>query len=531
MFDVLIRDGWVADGTGNPTFPADVAIKGDRIVEIGHLKEAEAEHIIDAAGKVVSPGFIDVHSHSDWTILLNPTAESTIRQGVTSEIVGNCGMSPAPLNAHSQDIVAGRLERYDYDGEMNWRSFGEWLETVDNLGISCNLGWLVGHNTVRSAAGVVGPQATDEQYDEMETFVREAMEAGALGLSTGLEFEPGRTAPVEEVIHLAQVTGEYDGYYASHMRNRDEFIKESTQEFLDIVRESGTMGEISHLNVRHNTAPEGSWDMAVGMLEQARKEGLDVMADTTPLVYGTGQMAAILPPWLREKGPERAAELLRDPEVRQRLRTECDRYWRFIHKGEWDRVRLLSSAEFPELATKTFVEISELWNKDPWDCYFDILAAAGARMDGVGLVGLLFTDEHMAEMISHPLFILAVDGVTTKTEGALAQQTRHPLNFAGMLHYLTHHVREKGTLRLEEAIRKMTSMPATRFGFLDRGLVRSGYLADVVVFDFEGLEEVSTLEEPLAYARGIEHVLVNGVSVIDGGEHTGARPGRNLLRE
>jgi len=531
MLDVLIRNGWLADGTGNPTYPADVAIQGDRIADVGRLPGAQATRVVDATGKIVCPGFVDCHSHTDSTIQANPTAESTVRQGVTTEVVGNCGGSMAPVDDASRERTAARLRKSGYAGPTGWSTFAEYLEVIRKMGISENLAWLVGHGTIRTAAGVSGPTATEEHLRAMEDMVREAMDAGALGMSTGLEFEPGRMAPTSEIIRLAKVVGQRDGYYASHIRNRDARLQEAVEEFLEIVRASGTRGEISHLNVRHNTgAPEGAWQRAVDTMAEARRGGLNVMADTTPFLYGTGSMASILPPWVRAEGPARTAELLRDPAVRARLRTDCDRYWRFIHRGEWDRVRLLSSVEHSEMCNKTFVEISGLWGKDPWDCYFDILADAGPRLDSLSVVGRLFTEEHLAEMVRHPLLSLAVDGSSSRTDGPLAEQSRTPINFCGMTHYLTCHVRERRTIRLEEAIRKMTSQPATHFGLRDRGLLRPGFKADVVVFDFERLDDVSTLEQPVAYVRGVDHVLVNGVFVVDGGEHTGARPGRNLLR-
>ena len=531
MLDVLITNGWLADGTGNPTYPADVAIQGERIVDVGRFPEATAQRIIDARGKVVCPGFIDAHSHSDWTVLSNPLAQSTIRQGVTSEIVGNCGFSNAPLTERTREAISARLRKHAYSGPVTWRTYGEFLEVVRANGSSCNLGWLVGHNTVRDAVGVVGPKATPEQIEEMRDWVREGMEAGALGLSSGLEFEPGRTAPIEEVVALARVAGEYAGLYASHIRNRDAGLGEAIDEFLGIVRQSGTVGEVAHLNVRHNTgAAEGAWEDAVERLARARREGLNVLADTTPYRDGLGQLAAILPPWLKAGGPAHAAELLQDPDVRARTRGDCDRYWRFIHRGEWERVRMMNNPRFPELAGRSFFEIADLWGKDPWDCCFDILAAHGPDMDGLNVIGLLFTEEHVAAMASHPLFNLGVDGFTSTTDPSLRMPTAHPINFSGMTHYLTYHVREKGTLRLEEAIRKMTSMPATHFGLQGRGLLARGCYADVVVFDFDGLQDVSTVGKPEAYVRGVEHVLVNGQLVVDGGKHTGTRPGRNLLR-
>jgi N-acyl-D-amino-acid deacylase len=241
-------------------------------------------------------------------------------------------------------------------------------------------------------------------------------------------------------------------------------------------------------------------------------------------------MAGILPHWVLADGWQEAQKRLRDPAMRGRLRGDCDRYWRFIHKGDWQRVRLQASLEYPGLEGIPFDAVAAQMGLDPWDAYFEILAAAGPGMESLLLVGELFTDDHLAEMISHPLFCLGVDGYTASLDAGLEAVAGHPVCFAGHVHYLTHHVREVATLPLEEAIRKMTSMPAAHFGLWDRGLLRRGYAADVVVFDFDELEDVSTTDAPHAYARGVEHVLVNGVHVIDAGEHTGARPGRQLQR-
>ena len=533
MLDVLIRDGWVADGTGSPPFLGDVAIEDGRVVEVGRLGEsATATRVIDAAGKVVCPGFVDPHSHSDFSILANPTAESTIRQGVTTEVVGNCGWSYAPVTPASEPFMRGRLHTFGYDGPtIPWTTFGDHLEFLSAQGHSQNLAWFVGHNAVRLAAGVSGPEPTEEQLKLMDGFVHDAMQSGALGMSTGLEFNPGREATTAELKRLSAVVGEYDGIYTSHIRNRDAGLLPAIDEFLEVAWAGGTRAEISHLNVRHNTgAPERGWERAVEAMAASRERGLDVLADTTPFREGLGQMAGILPPWVAADGTDAALERLRDPALRERLRTECDRYWRFIHKGEWERVRLQESAAYPELGGLDFREISERLGKGPWDCYFDILAASGEAYESVLQIGTLFTDEHLAEMIGHPLFCLGVDTFTVDVDGPLSKLMRHPLGFAGHVHYLTHHVRERGTLRLEEAIRKMTSMPAAHFGLWDRGLLRAGYSADVVVFDYGELDDVSTTEAPLAYARGVEHVFVNGETVVENGSHTGARPGRHLLR-
>ncbi|HZV27276.1 MAG TPA: amidohydrolase family protein [Acidothermaceae bacterium] len=519
------------DGTGAAPFHGHVAVDGEKIVGVGELTDAGASRVIDASGRIVCPGFVDPHSHSDFTILTNPTAESTIRQGVTTEVVGNCGLTYAPVSALSSPLIAGRLRTFAYHGPVEWESFADYMSLLSQIGHSQNLAWFVGHNTIRWAAGVFEPQATEEQLRTMERYVAEAMLAGALGLSTGLEFNPGRAAPTNEIVRLNRVVGRYEGYYASHVRNRDAHLQESIDEFLTILRGGGTRGQISHLNVRNRTgAAPGAWERAVDTMARAREEGLDVLADTTPFRDGLGQMAGILPPWVLADGWQYACDRLRDPRVRESLRGECDRYWRFIHRGEWDRVRLQASPGYPGLDGKDFNEIAALLGRDQWDCYFDILADAGPGIESIMLIGELFTDEHLAEMISHPLFCLGVDGYTAALGGDLEGVAGHPVCFAGHVHYLTHHVGEAHTLPIEEAIRKMTSMPARHFGLSDRGELRPGMAADLVVLDLERLDDGSTLEQPLAYARGIDEVFVNGVAVVSGNEHTGARPGRHLAR-
>jgi len=529
--DVLVRGGLVVDGTGAPPFRGDLAVEDGKIAAVGDLDGAQADRVIEADGRMVCPGFFDPHSHSDFTLLTVPTADSTVRQGVTTEVVGNCGWTYAPVTPVSEPFVAARLRTFAYDGPVEWGTFGEHLSFLERLGHSQNLAWFVGHNTIRYAAGVFEPEATEEQLQLMESLVAEAMHAGALGLSTGLEFNPGRQAPTHELVRLNRVVGRYGGSYTSHVRNRDAWLQDSIDEFLTIIREGGTKGEISHLNVRHRTnAAPGAWQRAVDTMAAAREQGLDVLADTTPFRDGLGQMAGILPPWVLADGWEEGCKRLNDRAVRERLRGECDRYWRFIHKGDWYRVRLQGSPQHPGLDGKAFPEIAALLGTDEWNAYFQILSDAGPAIESLLLIGELFTDEHLAEMISHPLFSLGVDGYTAALDAGLDGIAGHPVCFAGHVHYLTHHVGELKTLPLEEAIRKMTSMPARHFGFTDRGELRPGLVADLAVIDLDRLADGSTLEHPLNYVEGVDEVLVNGVPVISGGEHTGARPGRHLAR-
>ncbi len=531
MFDVVIRAGLVIDGTGAPGLRSDVGIVGDRVTALGELGDAEAALVLNAEDRVVAPGFIDPHSHSDWTLQANRDADSTIRQGVTTEIVGNCGISNAPVSDLSNDIVASRLRSFGHDGGPTWRSFEEYLVDVSSQGTAQNLAFFVGHSTIRSAAGAGPRPATADEADRMAGYVLEAMDAGALGLSTGLEYSDGRYANTHEIAGLAAAVGRRGGYYASHIRNRDAHLLDAVGEFLGLVRESGASGQISHLNVRHGTgAPPRGWQRAVEMLDVARQDGLDVEADTTPFPQGLGLMIGLLPEWLLQDGFAAAAQQLSDRSTRDRLRQDCDRYWRFINNGEWHRVRLQSSPEFPEWAGLRFPEIAQLAGKDEWDCYFDILEAAGKDMGDLTMVGDLFTEEHLAEMVSHPLFSLGVDSTSSSIRAPLADITCSPLPYRGHVEYLVHHVREKKTLPLEEAVHKMSGKPAQRFGLEGRGSIREGSYADIVVFDAATVNSGSTFEHPAVYPDGIDSVLVNGRLVVDHGAHTGTRAGKVLAR-
>lgn len=530
-FDILIAGGDVIDGSGAERKQRDIGIRGDRIVAIGSLDGAEAAKVVDARGKVVTPGFIDPHSHSDWTLNVNRDAQSTIRQGVTTEVVGNCGITNAPVSDASLASVSSRLATHGYAEPPSWRSFNEYLSDVASGGTSQNLAFFVGHSTIRAAAGVGPRPATDDEIAAMGEYVSEAMDAGVLGMSTGLEYDHGRCADTREITELAKIVGRRGGYYASHIRNRDSRLLESVGEFLDIIRAGDMPGEISHLNVRENTgAPPRGWERAVEMMADARASGIDVLADTTPFRQGGGLMIGLLPDWLLDGGYEEAARKLADSDVRRKLRGDCDRYWRFVHKGEWHRVRLGPNNLYPEWTGLRFDEIADLAHKDEWDCFFDVLMAAGKDMASCHMVGDLFTEEHLAQMISHPLLSLGVDAATAAEGDAAAGFSGSPLPFRGHVEYLVHHVREKHTLTLEEAVRKMSGMPAERFKIAQRGLLREGYFADVAVIDFPALRSDSTFDHPAVYPEGVEAVLVNGEIVVEHNVHTGARSGRILSR-
>lgn len=527
--DIVIKNGWIIDGTNRPAFQADVAILDGKIDRIGQLDGVEADLMINAARKHVTPGFIDGHSHSDSTIWSNPEAQSTIRQGITTEIVGHCGLSESPISQEVRDRIAVGLISAPEKPPVG--GFQEAFEAIEKMGISENIAWLVGHNTLRHLAGVYGPSCTEEQFEIMEKHLRASLEAGCVGFSTGLEFEPGRQASWEEIDRLVGILQEYDGIYTSHIRNRDSDVLESIEEFIKTLRQHPVRGVLSHFNIRTNTgAPENAWWRGNQMMHDARAEGIEMLSDMTPIEFGIGQMQALLPAWAMEGGWEHTCAVLADPEERKRLRMDCDRYWRFITRGEWERVRMQSCPNFPEVIGLTFPEIAKRWKKDEWDCFFDILAAAKEQMPSCIMLGRLFSEQMVIDGITDPMFTMVVDGFTTTERGPLSEKTAIPLHYMGMMYFFAHYVRDLKVMPLETAVYKVTGMPADFYRLKNRGRIQEGFFADVNVFALEDLTIHSTFENPCVYSEGMEYVIVNGVPVLEKGCHTHRRPGRNLLR-
>ncbi|MEH3138563.1 MAG: amidohydrolase family protein [Mycolicibacterium neoaurum] len=530
MLDTLITGARVIDGTGAPGRPCDVGILDGRIVHVGTSPHHEAAVTVDAGGLLLTPGFIDPHSHTDWSVLGNPEAHSTIRQGVTTEVVGNCGVTYAPL--HDADVPAAQsaLASLGYTEQITWRSFGELLDTVHGGGTTQNLMWFVGHTALRTAAASRAAHDGVDRRAELIRLLEAALEAGAIGFSSGLEYGSGRFADTDELAELASVCGKRDGMYSSHIRNRDTGLAAAVDEFFDVVHRGGVRAQISHLNVRHGTgASEGAWHDAVQRVVTERARGCAVLADMTPYPDGIGMATGLLPPWLADRPATDIAELLRDSDIRRRVREDSDRYWRFIHRGQWDRVRLGVSATHPQWEGLSFPRIAELAGKDEWDCLFDVLSAAGPDIGSVQLLGELFTEEHLAEAIGHDHFLLGVDAFSARSTGPLGARTRHPLFYYGHTHYLAHHV-PAGTLTLEDAVHRMTGKVADHFGITGRGRITEGHHADLVLIDPDILARTDTWSLPDGYADAARHVWVNGVAVVTDAVHTGSRPGQLLPR-
>lgn len=528
MFDVLIVNGRVVDGTGNPPFRADVAIAGGKIAAVGKLAGATAATTIDARGQIVCPGFIDIHSHADWTLLVDPRAESAVRQGVTTVVLGNCGHSAAPLRSPSDvsNVVLGYLR--DDGVAVRWRRFGEYLDVVQQRRPAVNVASLVGHNAVRVAAmGYETRPATEDEVAAMQRLVAEALDDGAVGFSTGLEYTPGNSATTEEIVALCRVAADRDKFYATHVRQRDYQALEAAREAFQIVEASGVRLLFSHMPPRV-WAPRRAAEEMLGMIERAAERGLDASFDSIVYTWGASTLAGgMLPRWAFEGGIQATLARLRDPAARERIKAHRTPMFKSVVTGHWDKLVLYYSERNPQYCGRTFAEIGRDRGKDPHDAILDVMAEEGEGLYGMMWAGEAFDEREMAEALRHPLCIIESDGLTLAHDGPLARM-HHPFTYGWTARALGQYVREQRLMPLEEAIRKMTSFPAQKLGLRDRGLLREGLWADVVVFDPSTVRDNTTLADPDAYPSGFSWVLVNGQVVFDGHRQTEARPGAVL---
>lgn len=509
MVDVLIRGAMVVDGTGSPWTQADVAVEGERIVGVGSFPDAQAARVIDGAGLVVSPGFIDCHSHSDRVALDNPLCASTLLQGVTTEVVGNCGGSPAPTRRP--------------DGQLH--GFGAFLDEVDRQGLSANYAFLVGHGTIRRAVmGAAEREPTPEEQSALERLLEESLEQGAYGFSTGLEFVPGRAAALEELIGLNRVLARFDRIHATHQRNRNEGFEASVAEAIGHAEPAGVRLQVAHNNARHGSAP-GAWERVMEQIEAARARGVDVSCDTTTYTRGGGGMSAVLPPWLLDQGPAEAARRLGDPVIREKVKHDCRRYWIRVADGKWDELWLGRTQNSGDFFGQSFLDIGFMMGKDPMDAYLDILMKEGEHITSAGMFGVVKDEAHLRQMLTHPLYAAEADARSSPLEGPLYEGVNHPASFGWPAFILGGCVREKRWLPLEQAVHKMTGMPAAKFRLADRGLIRPGMKADLVVFDPAQIKDNASFEDPRQSPDGIHLVYVNGTLTVDHGRHTGATAG------
>jgi len=528
-YDVIIEHGRVIDGTGAPWYSADVGIRAGRIAAIGPLEDAPAKRRIDATGRIVAPGFIDMLGQSELTLLVEPHAPSKIFQGITTEITGE-GESVAPVNETIAAEQAARLRHYQL--KRDWSDFSGYFARLERQGIGINLASYVGATTVREM--VVGYQnraATAGELERMQHLVADAMRQGAVGVSSSLEYAPAPYASTEELIALARTAAEFGGIYATHMRSEQEAIMSALDETIRIGREAHIPVEIWHLKAG-GVNNFGLMPEIVGHIERARAAGVDIAADTYAYPAWANELSAFVPPWAHEGGTEKLIERLKDPQIRARLKVQLaqvssdwDNEWQSIPGPEAVQVSTVNNPALESLQGRTLAEIAKSRGTDPMDTLFDILVEDQAQTD-VAVFAMSEPDIALAAV--QPWVSFCNDSSGTSPVGPLAKEFPHPRAYGTFPRVLRKYVREERRMRLEEAIRKFTSLPASRLRLADRGVIKAGMWADVVVFDPQTLTDRATFPAPNQLSVGMEWVLVNGVPVIAQGAATSALPGRVL---
>ncbi len=534
-FDLLLRGGTVVDGTGQPGRRADVGVLGDRIIAVGDLAaidDGEVATVLDVGGRVVAPGFIDPHGHSDGSLFVDGALASHLHQGYTTQLSGNCGDTLAPITPRGREIVELSLRPSQL--VARWETFGEYLDAVAEQSLGPNVAFLVGHGTVRAA--IVGTEArppTPEEQVAMVAEVEAAIEAGATGLSSGLIYSPGVHAAPDEVETLVTAAARRGGLYATHMRNEADGLFASLDESVAAVRAAGTGArlQVSHLKCG-SRAVWGRAGEAVARLEAARADGLDVAADQYPYTAAGTTLASILPPALQALGVDACVAALADPDVRNLIRVEIARGisgWENVAVDPgWAGLRISFSASFPEWAGRSLADLADELHRDPADLAFDALVAD--RLD-VSVVIDCMDEADVETIMAVPWIAVCTDAEGRRPGHPVLDVGRpHPRTYGSTARVLGHYVRDRGILSLETAVAKLSGVPAGRLGLRDRGVVREGAFADLVVFDAATVADEATYTAPARYPTGIDHVVVNGRPAIVDGAETGERPGRLLRR-
>jgi N-acyl-D-amino-acid deacylase len=525
-FDLVVAGGTVYDGSGGAPVRADIGISGGAIREIGRIRRSRAAAVAEARGLAVSPGFIDVHDHTDTSLLVNPKAESAIRQGVTTLVSGQCGSSPFPLSDESFDRMRSSLAE-EYGLEVDWRDIRGFLGRLERAGLALNYSTFVGFGTVRGVAiGEADRAPSAEELEKMKSLVAEAMAGGALGLSSGLEYTPDSFGTTEELIALSRVAARTGGLYATHMRDEETGILEAVAEALRIARETPIRLQISHLKI--GLAP--NWpkiDRLMAMLEEARAAGLDFRCDRYPYIAGAMGLSTLFPIWAREGGTESFVARLKDPAQDARIHAHLADLEKGY--GSWDKILItdVGSDKNRGLEGRNVLEAAKEAGKPAYDFMRDLLIEESDRVDVVAFYG---NEEILKRVLSYPLAGVGADGSALAPYGPLAKGKPHPRNYGCFPRLLGKYVREERIVPLEEMIRKITAMPAAHMGFVRRGQIKVGWAADICVFDPDRIIDKATFKEPAVYPEGIEKVIVNGQIVVDGGEHTGRLPGKVLRK-
>src|SRR6266567_5871725 len=528
-FDVIIKGGAVYDGTGGEAQHVDLAIKGDRIAGLGDFKDASAKTIIDANALAVAPGFVNMPSWSTQSLIQDGRSQSEIRQGVTTEIMGE-GESMGPVNDRVREHMLRTQGDIKYD--IKWNTLAEYLRYLENRGISCNVASFIGATTIREyVIGFEDKPPTPEQLNQMRDLVRKEMEAGALGIGTSLIYPPAFYAKTEELIELCKVASKYKGKYISHMRSEGNQLLEAFDELLRISREANIPAEVYHIKA----AGRKNWakiDSLLSRIESAQKEGLNIRANMYTYTAGATGLDACFPPWTEDGGYPALFKRLRDPAMREKIKAvvkiDSDKWENlYLATGSPDKILLVAfkSEKLKPLTGKSLAEVAKIRGKDPIDTAMDLVAEDESR---VGTVYFMMSEENVKKEIAKPWISFGSDEASQAPEGVFLKSNPHPRAYGNFARVLGKYVRDQKAIKLPEAVRRLSALPATNLGLDHRGFLKEGMFADVVVFDPAKIADHATFENPAQYATGMKNVFVNGREVLRDGEHNGAKPGRTL---
>jgi len=526
MYDLLFKNACLLDGTGAPWQKGDLAVKDGKIVAVGYVSCSEAKEVIDAAGMVLAPGFIDIHSHSDFSITKVGLAESRILQGVTTELGGDCGLSAAPVNPEKRDLLKRYVGFLDPGMDFSWQSFGEYLDKMEAAGYSCNYGGMIGHGTVRLAVmGFDDRKPTAKDMAEMQRLTAESMQQGAFGLSSGLIYPPGCYADVDELSEVAKAIAPYKGFYETHMRDENDNIVESVRETIEVGRRAGIAVQCVHHKVTGRKNWRISCHATLACIEAARREGIDITLDQYPYIASATTLTSMLPKWAFVGGMDEMIKRLQDSSSRAKMRGEIlANFEKSMRRFSDIVVADLPSAANKHLIGKNIEEIAALQGKEPVDAALDLIIAEKGTVNQITF-GMCEEDVEM--IMKHPLVMIGSDGSSLPLTG---NDIPHPRNFGTFPRVLGHYCRERGLFPLETAIWKMTGFPAARMGLPDRGLLKPGFWADLVLFNPDTIIDTPTYTNPKQPCQGIFCVYVNGVLTAKDGKHTGVKAGKILRK-
>jgi len=528
-FDVIIKGGTLYDGSGTEPKHADVAIRGDRIAGIGDFKTAKAKTVVDANGLAVAPGFINMLSWSNESLIQDGRSQSEIRQGVTTEVMGE-GESMGPVNDRVREHMLSQQTDIKY--EIKWNTLAEYLRYLETHGVSCNVASFIGATTIReNVIGFEDKAPTPEQLDQMRELVRKEMEAGALGIGTSLIYPPAFYAKTEELIELCKVAAKYQGKYISHMRSEGNRLLEALDELIRISREAGIPAEVYHIKA----AGQQNWgklDNLLSRIEMAQKDGLKITADMYTYTAGGTGLDASLPPWTEDGGYPALFKRLRDPATREKIKeqvkTPTDEWENmYLAAGGPEHILLVGfkSAKLKPLTGKSLAEVAKMRGKDPIETLMDLIAEDESR---IGTIYFMISEENIQKELAKPWISFGSDEASQAPEGVFLKSNPHPRAYGNFARVLGKYVRDEKVIPMTEAVRRLSGLPATNLGLDHRGFIKEGMFADVVIFDPATIADRATFEKPHQYAVGVKHVFVNGVQVLKGGEHTDAKPGRAL---